>query len=108
MLKLSFGIWFAQKMSAIDEHGFHDLGYGIARRVEHTQIWTQGNTFNRDVTAAKDGCLKIDVGKKCIDGLRGTQGKKRLVHIACQQRAMSPVLYNHLCQPPDEDIVFDD
>ena len=63
----------AKEVRAFDKQSFHFVGDEIAGRVEHAQIRPKLDGLACKITPAKDRSLEIDIGKECVDVLRGTQ-----------------------------------
>ena len=63
----------AKAVRAFNKQSLHFVGNEIARRVEHTQFRPKLDCLMRKFAPAADCSLEIDIGKKCIDVLRGTQ-----------------------------------
>ena len=97
-----------KEVRAFNKQSFHFVGNGIAGRVEHTQFRPKRDGLACKFTPAKDRCFEIDIGKKCVDVLRGTQELERFVYVAGRKRAVTPVLDHHLRDFADKHIVFDD
>ena len=96
-----------KEVRAVDKQGLHLVGDGIAGRVEDAQFRPKHDGLAREFTPAKDRRLEIDIGKKRVDVLRGSQERQRLVHVARRKRLVAPVLDHHLRDFADEHIVFD-
>lgn len=70
-LELLLRIRFNQAEGAFNKKSFHFVGNGISGRVEHTQFGPKLDCLACQIAPAKDRCLEVDVGKKCINVLRG-------------------------------------
>ena len=80
----------AKEVRADDEQRFHFVGEGIAGGVEHAQVRAQRDGLAREIAAAMNLRLQIDIGEQRIDVLRRTQNCKRLVDVAGRQVSDGP------------------
>ena len=76
VLELVLRVRLAKEVRAFDKQRFHFVGNGIACRVEHAQVRPKRDGLVRKFAPAKDRRFEIDIGKKCVDVLRGTQESK--------------------------------
>jgi len=97
-----------KEVCAFNKQRLHFIVDGIAGRVEHTQIRPELNGLVCKLIPAKDRSLEVDIGKKCINLLRGTQERKRLVYVAGQKYIVTPVLNHHVRVVADKRIIFND
>ena len=63
---------FGRKCAPSTNNAFVLSLMGIAGRVEHTQIQPELDGLVGKFIPAKDRPLEVDIGKKCINLLRGT------------------------------------
>jgi hypothetical protein len=96
-----------RKRAPVTNKAFIFIRDDISGRVEHAQFGPKFDRLLREVAAAKDFVLEIDIGEKRVDLLRRTQDRQRLVHVAGRDRFVAPVPYHQLRDLADEHIVFD-
>ena len=71
-MELVLRVWLRKEVRAFHKQSFHFIGNRISCRVKHTQFRPKLDCLVCKFTPAKDRCLEINIGKKCVNGLRGT------------------------------------
>jgi len=71
-LELKSRVRLRKEVRAVNKQRLRFIVDGIAGRVEHTQIQPELDGLVGKFIPAKDRPLEVDIGKKCINLLRGT------------------------------------